>query len=309
MNVDSSSKKTQDQEIDMYFLWKKLKELTDSLGYMFVKLLHFLKKNAFVLLGLILIGAVIGYFLDVRKGEVYKHDVILIPNFDSQSYLYEKMKNIALEEDSVIVDVEIAPIVDVYMFLSSGSNLKIADFMSDNNVNFTDHKPGNQTEKIHKYHILSIYTSKKDVDGKIVRSFLENLNQEKHFLERQKIDKQNIENRIKESEISVSNINAFFEKLGNSALTGGQRDLNIEMYPEIDGLLTTKQNLVESISWLRNIQMEQSKVFYDVSIISNIEVKPISNKVILPFVLVFLFIAFLFVRKTYKRYNSTPVLN
>src|SRR5690554_2597688 len=106
MNVDRSSKKTQDQEIDMYFLWTNLKELTDSLGYMFVKLLHFLKKNAFVLLGLILIGAVIGYFLDVRKGEVYKHDVILIPNFDSQSYLYEKMKNIALEEDSVIVDVE-----------------------------------------------------------------------------------------------------------------------------------------------------------------------------------------------------------
>src|SRR5690606_21137755 len=119
MNVDSSSKKTQDQEIDMYFLWKKLKELTDSLGYMFVKLLHFLKKNAFVLLGLILIGAVIGYFLDVRKGEVYKHDVILIPNFDSQSYLYEKMKNIALEEDSVIVGVEITPIIDVYMFLRS----------------------------------------------------------------------------------------------------------------------------------------------------------------------------------------------
>src|SRR5690606_3189634 len=137
MNVDSSSKKTQDQEIDMYFLWKKLKELTDSLGYMFVKLLHFLKKNAFVLLGLILIGAVIGYFLDVRKGEVYKHDIILIPNFESQSYLYEKIKTIKFEDDSDISKVDIVPIVDVYQFLSSGNNLKIADFMSENNVDFT----------------------------------------------------------------------------------------------------------------------------------------------------------------------------
>lgn len=309
MNADNSSKKTHDQEIDLYFLWRKLKNLVDSLGYLFIKTLHFLKKNALILTGLVVIGVAIGYFLDMRKGTTYRHDVILIPNFDSQSYLYEKIKNLTFEEDSVIIGVEITPIIDVYAFLSSGSNLKIAEFMSENNVNFTDHKPGNQTEKMYKYHKLSIYTLKEDTDRKIVQDFLAELNKEKHFLERQKIDVQNIENRIKESQVSINNINAFFEKLGNSALTGGQRDLNIEMYPEIDGLLTTKQNLVESISWLRIIQMEQSKVFYDVSIISNIEVKPTSNKVILPFVLVFLFIAFLFVRKTYKRYSSTPVLN
>lgn len=309
MNADNSSKKTQDQEIDMYFLWRKLKDLTDSLGYMFVQALNFLKKNALILLGLIVAGVVIGYFLDVRKGNIYQHDVILIPNFDSQSYLYEKIKNTTFEEDSVITGVKIAPIVDVYMFLSSGSNLKIAEFMSENNVNFTDHKQGNQTEKMYKYHILSIYTKKEDTNGKIVNDFLAELNQEKHFLEKQKIEKKNIENRINESQVSINNINAFFEKLGNSALTSGQRDLNIEMYPEINGLLTSKQNLVESISWLRSIQMEQSKVFYDASIISNIEVKSIPNKVILPFAMIFLFVIFVFVRRMYKRYHSTLVLN
>src|SRR5690606_7450702 len=102
--------KKQAQEIDLYFLWRKLTKTIDSLGYFFVRCLHFLRKNALVLLGLIVIGVVGGYFLDSRKGIIYKHEIILVPNFGSATYLYENIKTKTIEEGSNIVSIEIAPI-------------------------------------------------------------------------------------------------------------------------------------------------------------------------------------------------------
>lgn len=309
MSSDNSLNKKQIQEIDLYFLWKKLTKTIDSLGYFFVRCLHFLRKNALVLLGVIVIGIIGGYFLDSRKGITYKHEIILVPNFGSSTYLYEKIKTNSFEGGSAIVSIEITPIVDVLNFLSTTSNLKIAEFMSENNVNFSEHKPGNQTEKIYKYHLLTIYTKKEDSDKKIVNDFLAELNKEKHFVGAQKIGQENTSRKIEETLTSIQNINTLFEKLGGSPSTTGQRELNIEMYPEINGLIQSKQGLIDNVNVLKLEQMEQTKIFYDISNMGNIKVKSIPYKIILPFALFFIFIIMMLIKKVYKKYNSNLDLN
>ncbi len=296
MSSDNTSKK--DQEIDLYYLWKKLTGLTDNLGFIFVRSINFFIKNALIIIGLIVIGLAAGYF----TGGKYRHEVMIIPNFGSSSFLYEKIKTLKIDDNSDIKSVKISPIIDVFEFISSNNNLKIAEFMSQNNVNFTTHKPGNQTEYIYKYHILTITTKVQDVDGNIVNTFLANLNRENKFLEKQQIEQKNILNRIREDSISINNINNFFAKLGTSA-EGTGKELKIETYPAMDGLLTNKQNIITEISWLKSMQIEQSKIFYDVSHLSNIEESRAPRMILFPLILVSLFILLASAVKTYKNFT------
>lgn len=307
MNSNNDTKKS--QEIDLGFLWQQLMQFLDGVVLLTFKSFRFFIKNIIVFILLLVVGIGIGYFLDHKKTEHYKHEVILTPNFESNSYLYEKVKNIDRKVSQDILLVEVTPIVDLFNFLSSApENLKMAEFMSENNVGISVYKPGNQTEKIYKYHLLTIHTKKEDSDGSIVRNFLEELNKEKYFLERQKIEQENTSREIKESLTSIQNINAVFERFGNPSSTS-KSDLNIEMHPEINGLLYSKQLLLTKLNKLKTSQIEQTKIFYDVSILSNIKVKFISNMIIIPAVLVFLFIIFAIIKGMYRRYHSKIILD
>lgn len=293
------------QEIDLYFIWKNLIGFLDKIILLFVRAIRFLIRNIFIILTLIIVGAILGYFLDTNKTVNYKHEVILVPNFGSSTFLYDKVKNLSFSEESNITDVNIEPIIDIYSFLASKSeNLKIIDFMSQNNVSFTEHKPGNQTEKIYKYHLLTLFSNTEDVNGNIINSFLADLNQEKYFLERQTIEQHSTAREIEESLTSIQNINAVFERMANASSSGEKSELNIEMYPEINGLLYSKESLIEKLNELEIAQIEQTKIFYDTTKITNIKTTSASMMIILPLLLAFIFIGLSLLIKTYKQYNS-----
>jgi len=292
------------QEIDLYFIWKNFIGFIDKIILLFVRAIRFLIRNIFVILAILIIGAGIGYFIDSKKGTIYKHEVMLAPNFGSSTFLYEKVKNMSFEEDSNIINIHIEPIIDIYDFLSSTpSTLKIAEFMSENNVNILTHKHGNQTEKIYRYHLLTFFTDQKDIDGKIIDGFLSELNKEEYFLERQKIEQENTTREIQESLTSIQNINAIFNRLSNPSQIAEKRDLNIEMYPEINGLLYSKQTTIEKLNKLKVFQLEQTKIFYDVSKTSNIKTSSISTMVTLPLLFIFLYVLVISIIKIYRRYD------
>ena len=287
-------------EIDLPILYKKVSSLFGKTIY---RLVRFMLKNVLTLIGLIVTGGVIGYFLDQQQSKIYKHEVIIIPNFESHSYLYKEISNKKFDENSPIVSVQIEPIIDIYHFITSGNNLKIAEYLSTNNIKFHEYKPNNQAEKIYQQHLLTIYTYGKDPSGSIVDNFLKNLNQIPYFSEKQKIEVENIIRQINDSEVSIKNIDRVFETLGVSGTSGS---INIEMNPQLGVLLENKKDLMERTSWLKVKLFERSKIFNDISRFSNINVKSSSNKIIIPLVLVFLFVGLISVKKVYSRYNNSP---
>ncbi len=52
------------QEIDLSYLFKKTSGLFDSLGYSLFRFFRFILRNIIILAILVVVGAVIGYFLD-----------------------------------------------------------------------------------------------------------------------------------------------------------------------------------------------------------------------------------------------------
>ncbi|GEM53432.1 hypothetical protein [Empedobacter brevis] len=282
-------KEKTNQEIDLYVLWQYFLSVVNNLFSLFFRVIKFFIKHIYIVTTLIVLGFVVGYFLDLNKSKKFEHQIILIPNFESSTYLYEYISNYKLSKDSPIVKVDIEPIIDVYQFVSTDGNLKIAEYLSENNVNIINHNKGGQSEKIYKYHLLTITTIGKDKGERIIKSFLSKLNSQPHFLKAQQISKRNTELKIVETLASIKNTNGVFEKLSGLQLAQGKSDLNIEMYPDINGLLLSKQGLVDQIGRLKLNQIEQTKTFYDISILSDIEVKSIPYKIIFPLLFLFFF--------------------
>ncbi|SRR5690554_146046 len=302
--MSSNYNTTNSQEITLNFVWQKLIKLMDKMGFLMFKLLRFFLKNILFFIVLIILGVVIGYFLDSKRQETHKYQVVVIPNFDSSTYLYKKINTLKSNEFDNIVAAEIEPVIDISAFISDRwDNLKIAEFMNSNNLNIHEHKPGGQAEKIYKYHLLTIYTDQTDTDGSIINNFLNKLNQEPYFLERQKIENHNLEQKIKEYEASIRDINAIFEKLGKTELASA-KDVNIENHAQTNDLLNNKSSIIDRINKSKINRIEQEKVIYEVSRFSDIQSKSISNMIFIPVILVFLFLIFSFFRRMYQRYST-----
>src|SRR5690606_12285595 len=203
------------QEIDLSYLSKKTVSFFDGLGYSLYKFCRFLWKNIIILAILIVVGAVAGYFLDKKYGERYKHEVIVVPNFNSTSYLYGKIKNSKFTEGP-ITKVEIEPIVDIYQFINEGyNNLEIAKYLSENNLQLTKYEEDSDVEKFYKYHLMTVYTNEEDPNAKIVKDFINELNRDEYFLALQKIEQKNLEREIEEYDSTIREVNKIFAKLGS----------------------------------------------------------------------------------------------
>src|SRR5690625_1994275 len=88
------------QEIDLSYLTKKISTWIEFLGYSIYKFFQFLLKNIILLSVLFILGVAIGYFIDSNRGESYKHEVVVIPNYKSTEYLYSKIENMKLKDRS-----------------------------------------------------------------------------------------------------------------------------------------------------------------------------------------------------------------
>lgn len=291
------------KQIDLYHLWYFFLEFINRIILFFKKIIKITIKKIVYIIVLLIASISLGFYLDSIKVYNYDQEVILIPNFESSSHLYDVIYNYKPLKNSPIIKLQIEPIVDIYEFVSKPENLKSAEYFTENNINITSIKKGSQSEKIYKYHLLKLTTRGKDKNEKIVKSFLSDLNKEPHFLSLQKVFQKNNKLKLKETLKSIDNTNAIFEKLSKSTQTiSGKSDFNIEMYPELNGLLDTKQRLLDNVKNLEQKQIEQEKVFYDVSIIPNIETSNIKYIYLIPFITI-LFFYIIILLKNKRNFN------
>lgn len=290
------------QEIDLSYLSKKTANFFDNIGYSLYRFFKFLIKNIIFLAIVLVVGAVAGFFLDKQRGEIYKQQVIVVPNFNSTSYLYNKIEN-AEFEDEPITKVEIEPIVDVYQFINeSYNNLEIAKYLSENNLQLTKYEVDSDVEKFYKYHLMTIYTRGKDKDRNFVNSYLHSLNNNDYFTQLQKIEQVNLERNIHETDSTINEVNKIFQKLGSKSVQ--TTDLNIEMYSELNDLINGKKSLIRDLGKLKTQKLEQTEVIYAASVLPNIKANNIPMVILLPLVLFILFIIGAWMIRLAKKYKA-----
>ena len=91
---------TNSDEIDLGQLFQLIGKVFNKLFRGFLGFYLYLKKNVFILGGLIILGIAVGYALNQVTTDLMKAEVIVKPNIDSRSYLYEVVNEIQANIDA-----------------------------------------------------------------------------------------------------------------------------------------------------------------------------------------------------------------
>jgi len=307
--MDTNNDTKNPQEIDLSYIYKSSLSFLKSVEIFIYQSLRFVLKNIVKLCIVAVLGVVLGYFWDYSKKNIYKHQIILKTNFDSSAFLYKKIANIKNNyENEAIENITIRPIIDVLSFIEDRSKrIDVAKYLSANNIEISNHKGGNQTEFIYKYHSLVIYTRGKDADGQIVKQFLDGLNSEPHYIEIQKIQQQQSASIIEEFQKSVDYINAYIDSK-TTLRSSTEKGVNVDIEGSIADLIIQKNQLLVHLNNYKKQQIEEEKIFFDISILPNVYVyiAPWYRKIVLlPVLFVFGYLFLLVAIERYKKHRLT----
>lgn len=304
----------ENQEIDLGIIFKKVGDFFDKIALSIFKCILFFKKNALILISLIVIGAGLGYFLDsVNKS--YEHEIIVSPNFGSTDYLYAKIelleskiqekdynffKKIGIENPEKISLIEIDPVIDIYSFVNN--NTAIAT-NAQNTQNFelmkllaedSDIKKvikDKLTSKNYPYHIIHIISNGYLSESKTIKPIFDYLNKNEHFGNIQKTLINNVKIKMKKNLEIISQIdniiNNYSSKLQNTNQGGSLVYYNENM--QINDVINNKNALIVELGGQRLDLINLSQIIKRTSSTINIKnTKNINNK--LKFVVPVLFV-------------------
>lgn len=298
----------QNEEIDLGDLFKLFKRGFNKIGELFLILIIFLKRNAIILISLIVVGAVIGYFLQSSSKKYNESSVTIHSFYDSQDYLYKsvnelnwEIKNrheILAEEFNInadtlkMISLEVKPLERVTN-LSNEEKEYITLLKEEGAYSQEDlMQIVLRSSELHKIKIK--HPEGFDITH-FFEAFRERLLENKSYAEIHQTEIKNIKESIKSNRESIRQIDTILKSynanlnqknLGNSTFYSSENNLNV------GEILSEKKELRYSISRLEE-QLVKQKDFIspiDEPKTAEFEEPTLSKEIItIPILFVFLF--------------------
>ena len=307
---------SQDQEIDLGQIGTGVKSLFNGIINSVFDFIFFLKKKIIVVGVLFVLGVVLGILLDKKHSYIQK--MILIPNFGSNEYLYNKIsllesklkekdivffKSIGINNIDEIGKFEIKPINGIYNFINSKENTLNFEFIrlmaEDGNIEKII--KDDVTSKNYYQHELVVNTSRAFKKSELIDPILKYLQDSEHFNKLQTVYKKNVEEKIAFNNLLIKQIDDLVASYSQNKPTS---NVVISENSGLSEIINKKDALIKENQYTMLHYIEYDKIIKDQSIVSNqINTSGANNKMklILPFLFVFLyFVGFLF-NNLYKK--------
>lgn len=304
------------EEIDLGYLFKKSNDFFKSLVRAFFKILYFFKRYFIIVIVLLIIGFGYGYYKDSKDLITYNNEVIVIPNFESVDYLYDKIEAINSKISSrdtlflkqvldtnfkKLKNIKIEPIVDIYNFVSkSNRNFDVLRLIAEKQ-DFSEYIKDISTSKYYKYHRMDISILGEDSSEKVVADLFSFLNKNEHFKEYQKVYVENKKFEIQEYYKMVSQIDSLLT--ANSLINNGASNVSINNSTNLYSLIEKKKELLEELVVLRTQEIDFTTPIKTVNADYNLKMKKflyLSNKIKYPLILVLGFSLVFFILYLFK---------
>ena len=310
------STNSQDQEIDLGQIGKGIKNFFNGIVNSIFDFIFFVKKKIIVVVVLFVLGVVLGILLDKKHSYIQK--MILIPNFGSNEYLYNKIsllesklkekdiaffKSIGINNIDEIGKFEIKPINGIYNFINSKENTLNFEFIrlmaEDGNIEKII--KDDVTSKNYYQHELVINTSRAFKKSELIDPILKYLQDSEHFNKLQTVYKKNVEEKIAFNNLLIKQIDDLVASYSQNKPTS---NVVISENSGLSEIINKKDEIIKENQYTMLHYIEYDKIIKDQSIVSNqINTSGANNKMklILPFLFVFLyFVGFLF-NNLYKK--------
>jgi hypothetical protein len=280
------STNSQDQEIDLGLVAKGIKNFFQGIINSFFDFIFFLKKKIIIVGSLFVIGVVLGYFLD--KNSSYTQDILVIPNFESNEYLYKKidfLNSRIIEKDTAfftsirvsnsdnINKIEIKAVNGVFQFVNQGDenkqNFELIKLMAEDG-NIEEIVKSDATSRNYYLHNITFKTSEKITQKDVIDPILKYLQDNNFYKTQQKIYQNNIDNKIKFNDSLIVQIDKLILNLSNNK--GG----NISFSEEkgISELINKKDLLIKET---QNLFLNQS-LFEEIIKTQNVSINNLNTK-------------------------------
>lgn len=316
------------EEIDLGYLIKKINRLFIKTVKLLFGLIAFLTKYKFAFLTLLIISIAYGIYTDSKSKTLYDNQAIVIPNFESVDYLYDKVEALNAKirgKDSLYLKqivgsnyaslrvIEIEPIMDIYNFgAESRENIDILRILFQNQDfdEFVDHIANS---KNYKYHRINFKILGSQDSNKILSDIVNYLNENSHFNNYQSIFKEHYQYELNELEKMIGHIDSVFEsaKLIASHNATGQ-SVFINDNSQLNNLIYAKRVLINSIVKLKLKIEDQDDIIKIVKADFNLLPEKrfsINNKVKYPIFIFLIFSFYFFSRKLYYKLSSIAKRN
>ncbi len=312
------------EEIDLGYLFGKLNSLLKGFVRGLFSILEFFKKYYIVVIVLVLVGFAYGYYKDSVAVKSYTNELLVIPNFESVDYLYDKVDAINLKiaaGDSIylkhildtnfrkIKSIEVEPVTDVYNFISkSRENIDIFRIIAEKQ-DFSDYLEDVAISKYFKYHRLKISVQGKKSSEKIVNDFITFLNENEHFNEYKKAFAETKDFEIKEHYNMVTQLDSLIKT--STSISKSNTSVAVSNNSDQHYLIERKRLILEDIYSLKMEQIDYANPIKVVNADYNLEIKQflaISNKIKYPiYLLMLFFLTFLIFNlfKNLKKYANS----
>ncbi len=328
MSKQELNQNTREDEIDLSVVFGEIKRLFISFLKAFLSIFFFLYKHKFVLLILLVVGIVAGYFWDKNTDGNYKTDLTLVTYYDSTDYLYNKID--ALEkkikqEDSVylkkvfganyvlVKEVKIKPILDIYKFISQSKiDKEIFELLIDDQdaEDFIEN-PINSMN--YPFHRVKLIIKGENHHESITSQFLSFLNANDYYNTTKEIFLENNKDQLKQNRDVMNQIDKIIESVVKEQNSSKENlKVSINENQVIDNLLAKKKGLLINDGLLKTQIEKQQEIISIVDSNYTIDYKEKvtekDKKYLLPIFLISLYLlTFLFkyiISKSKKFYNS-----
>lgn len=304
------------QEIDLIYLFKKIKSMFDSLGFFIFKSIRFFIKNIFIFIGLIILGLLLSVVLEKTLQSSFKSDIVVVPNFNSTEYLYsitKDYKNLTTKNDKEkkllnnIIGIEVTPIVDINSYFNNSKNRDFFKTLSESGVKFEDFIKKEEFKNFNTSFLITISTRDEKHSKESIDFLLNKLNNSSYYSKKQKVEIDNLkENRIQLTK-SIEQINLILNNLGSNNYDNTKGQINVNTYESLNDVINLKSQYVDDILMIDNKLITSSKIIFPTDIIYNKEFKEklyYNTKIIYPLILVSIFIIFNLFKRFYNKYNQ-----
>ncbi|VXC10601.1 conserved hypothetical protein [Flavobacterium sp. 9AF] len=311
------SANSQDQEIDLGQVLKKINGIFNTFLDSIFDFILFIKRKIITIILLVIFGFGLGYFLD-SIDKSYKHNIIVSPNFGSGDYLYAKidllnakkkendtifLKSIGIKDGKNFGIIEIEPIIDIYKFISNKpENFELIRLMAEDN-DLQKIIENDITSKNYPYHSITLKTKGTTEYAKSIDPVLKFLNDSEYFNALKQQNLQNIKEKMTQNDSTISQINVILNEYKNQK--NNQKSDKLIYYNEnnqINDIIKTKDALVSEQGTNKINLINSDKIIKAISTTLNIKNTTGINdkrKFVFPFIFIVIFFSFYLLKKFY----------
>ncbi len=316
----SPNNASNNQEIDLSQISKGIGNFFENIATFVFRAILFFKRNIVVLGILLIIGILIGFYLD-RSTKSYDNQIIVSPNYDSNNYLYEKIKLInskIIDRDTLFLKnkvgilnpkkfkkIEIKPINGVYKFIDDRKdNFELIKLMAEDG-DIQKVISDEVTSKNYPFHEIKFVTSGVTSDEESVEPLLNYLNDSKYYTEIQKAYVNNLKVKIIANDSIISQIDGILERFSSKINnTTNEKLIYYNENTQLNDIIKTKEELVDEQGSNRVQLVNLDKIIKDRSYTINVKNTSSVNgkmKFIIPILFIILFVLGGVFKSFYKR--------